>query len=115
MGDLSELRDRMRHFSEERGWEQFHDPKSLTLALMGEVGELAELMQWLPAGSAVESLTRDPLATRVAEEISDVLLYLVRLADVLQVDLPSSVHQKLDASEERFPPIDFFQRAPEKG
>src|ERR1700729_1871399 len=50
MADLGELRERMRQFSAERDWGQFHDPKSVLLALVGEVGELAELFQWLPAG-----------------------------------------------------------------
>jgi dCTP diphosphatase len=52
MSDLSELRDRMRRFTDDRDWGQFHDPKSVLLALVGEVGELAELFQWLPAGEA---------------------------------------------------------------
>lgn len=114
MSDLIDLRDRMREFTEERGWARFHDPKSLTLALVGEVGELAELLQWLPADSATERLSREPLATRVAEEISDVLLYLVRLADVLGIDLPGAATRKLDDSRERFRPDEYFQRAPEK-
>ena len=71
MNDLIDLRDRMRQFTDERGWAQFHDPKSLALALVGEVGELAELLQWLPADTAREALTTEPLSTRVAEEISD--------------------------------------------
>jgi NTP pyrophosphatase (non-canonical NTP hydrolase) len=114
MSDLTDLRDRMRQFTDERGWAQFHDPKSLTLALVGEVGELAELLQWLPAESALDSLTQEPLATRAAEEISDVLLYLVRLADVLKIDLPAAANRKLDGSEERFKPGDYFDRAPQR-
>ena len=114
MTDLMDLRDRMRQFTDERGWAQFHDPKSLTLALVGEMGELAELMQWLPAETARESLTTEPLATRIAEEISDVLLYLVRLADVLDVDLADSARLKLGAAHGRFPANEVFDRAPEK-
>ena len=52
MADLGELRERMRQFSAERDWGQFHDPKSVLLALVGEVGELAELFQWVPADDA---------------------------------------------------------------
>ena len=87
MSDIRDLTEAMRQFSEERDWTRFHDPKSLTLALMGEVGELAELLQWLPA-SDVDDVVREPrLHGRLAEELADVLLYLVRLADVLGVDL----------------------------
>ena len=115
MSDLIDLRDRMREFTEERGWAQFHDPKSLVLALVGEVGELAELVQWLPAEEARALLTSEPRSTRVAEEISDILIYLVRLADVLDVDLPSAAHAKLTAAEGRFHPDDVRGRAPLKG
>jgi len=105
----------MRAFTAERDWEQFHDPKSLMLALVGEVGELAELFQWLPSAEA-QSLARiEPLATRVAEEMSDVLLYLVRLADVLDVDLAASANAKLSSSERRFPSSDVSGVAPTKG
>ncbi len=92
----------MRDFTSERDWEQFHDPKSLVLALVGEVGELAELFQWLPSQEA-ESLAKvEPLASRVGEELSDVLLYLVRLADVLEIDLVPAATSKLESARGRF-------------
>ena len=78
VSDLIELRDRMRVFTEERDWGQFHDPKSLLLALVGEVGELAELLQWLPADRAVDLALEEPLKTRLSEELADVLVYLVQ-------------------------------------
>ncbi len=112
MSDLIDLRDQMRLFTEERGWGQFHDPKSLALALVGEVGELAELLQWLPADSARDELMRPPLSSRVAEEISDVLLYLVRLADVLDIDLATAAGDKLAAAHGRFPVEQVFNSAP---
>lgn len=111
---LTGIRDRMREFSRVRDWEKFHDPKSLTLALVGEVGELAELLQWLPVDEVVERAKAEPLRTRLGEEISDVLLYLVRLADVCGVDLPVAVNSKVLSSEERFPPVDYFGQAPPK-
>ncbi len=87
MADLSELRELMREFSAARDWGQFHDPKSVLLALVGEVGELAELFQWLPADQARRLAGDEPLRTRAGEELADVLLYLVLLADVLGIDL----------------------------
>jgi dCTP diphosphatase len=101
--DLEALRDRMRQFTAERDWGAFHDPKSLLLALVGEVGELAELLQWLPAADAAKLGRSEPLHTRAAEEISDVLLYLVRLADVLEVDLAAAAHAKLTDAARRYP------------
>jgi NTP pyrophosphatase (non-canonical NTP hydrolase) len=101
--DLVSLRDRMRLFTAERGWSGFHDPKSVLLALVGEVGELAELFQWLPAADAATLARREPLHTRAAEEISDVLLYLVLLADVLDIDLGASANAKLTQAALRYP------------
>lgn len=101
---LSGIRDRMRLFTEARDWERFHDPKSLTLALVGEVGELAELLQWLPAEQVTRLAADEPLRTRLGEELSDILLYLVRLSDVLDVDLPSALAAKMTEIESRFPP-----------
>jgi dCTP diphosphatase len=104
----------MHQFTVERDWEQFHDPKSLVLALVGEVGELSELFQWLPAAQAQALATTDPLRGRVAEEMSDVLLYLVRLADVLDIDLGAVARAKLASSAERFSPDEFQGVAPVK-
>jgi len=93
----------MREFTTARDWEQFHDPKSLALALVGEVGELAELLQWLPAENVVEMAGDDPLRSRLGEEVSDVLIYLIRLADVLHLDLAAAVESKMNANDNRFP------------
>lgn len=114
MSDLDDLTERMRAFTHARAWEQFHDPKSLILALVGEVGELAELFQWLPADSAAVLAREEPLKTRVGEELSDVLLYLVRLADVLEINLSEAASAKLASSEDRFRPEAFHGQAPVK-
>lgn len=105
----------MRDFTDQRDWAQFHDPKSLILALVGEVGELAELFQWLPTDEAARLAAAEPLRTRVGEEIADVLLYLVRLADVLGLDLAERAGEKLARAGERFPARDVRGEAPIKG
>jgi dCTP diphosphatase len=114
VSDLIELRDRLREFTDERDWAQFHDPKSLILALAGELGELAELFQWLPAGEAAERASAEPLRSRAGEEIADVLLYLIRLADVLGLDLAEVAGRKLAASHDRFPADEHRSNAPTK-
>jgi NTP pyrophosphatase (non-canonical NTP hydrolase) len=101
--DLLALRDRMRTFTAERDWSGFHDPKSVLLALVGEVGELAELFQWLPATDAAKLGKTEPLRTRAGEEMSDVLLYLVLLADVLDIDLGAAANAKLTQAALRYP------------
>jgi NTP pyrophosphatase (non-canonical NTP hydrolase) len=114
VSDLSDLRDRMRRFTNERDWAQFHDPKSLVLALMGEVGEVAELFQWLPAAEARERAGQQPLRRKVEDELADVLLYLVRLADVLDVDLHQAATVKLAHNAARYPAEQVRAVAPER-
>jgi len=114
VSELEDLQARFREFSRERDWEQFHDPRSLILALVGEVGELAELFQWPGPQIGKASDITSELNRRASEEISDVLLYLVRLADVLEVDLIEAANNKLDAASIRFPRDDFHGRAPAK-
>ena len=94
VSDLIEIRDAARAFIAEREWEQFQDPKSVMLALVGEVGELAELLQWLPAEAARELAHEEPLHTRLSEEMADVLVYLVGLADQCGVDLRAGRHRQ---------------------
>jgi NTP pyrophosphatase (non-canonical NTP hydrolase) len=103
MSDLGELRRGMREFADERDWGSFHDPKSVLLALVGEVGELAELLQWLPAGDVTELAKEAALRQRLGEEMSDVLLYLVLLSDVLGIDLAAAARAKLADAHRRYP------------
>lgn len=111
---LRALSAELREFARERDWEQFHDPKSLVLAMMGEVGELAELLQWIPSDDATEHFSDPARKQRIGEELSDVLTYLLRLSDVLGVDLATATHAKLAASRERFRPEETRGIAPLK-
>lgn len=101
VSDFNDLRDAMRKFTADRDWERFHDPKSLLLALVGEVGELTELFQWLPADDASDLARQEPLRTRAGEEMADVLLYLVRLADVIGIDLRDATDRKFALNAEK--------------
>lgn len=114
MAEIEELAAAVREFSRERDWEQFQDPKSLVLALVGEVGELAELFQWVPAADAVEHFAAPDRHARAGEEMADVLVYLVRLADVLGVDLGAAARTKLADSHRRFPVADHRGVVPHK-
>jgi dCTP diphosphatase len=101
MTDLIDLRDRLRTFSDARDWDQFHSPKNLAMALGVEVAELAEHFQWLTEEQSAD-LSSDKL-TDVSGELADVLIYLVRLADKLDVDLAAAASAKLTANEQRYP------------
>ncbi|WEN41788.1 hypothetical protein CKCBHOJB_01363 [Thauera sp. GDN1] len=98
---LSELRDELRRFAAEREWERFHTPKNLAMALSGEAGELIEHFQWLSAEQSA-SLPA-PEREAVALEMADVLLYLVRMADVLGIDLADAARRKMAINARRYP------------
>ena len=107
---VDELRSRLREFARERDWEQFHTPKNLAMALAGEVGELLEIFQWLTPEQATEVMDSGR-ADDVRDELADVTIYLVRLADMLGVDLLEAAHTKLERNHDRFPPGDVRGRA----
>lgn len=111
---VEDLQADLRTFRDERDWGKFHDPKSLILALVGEVGELAELFQWVPADQALAEFSSGSRQERAAEEMSDVLIYLLNLADVLGVDLLAAAHEKLLAASARFPTTEHQGFAPTK-
>ncbi|UCE32488.1 MAG: nucleotide pyrophosphohydrolase [Burkholderiales bacterium] len=98
---LPELRDALRRFADERDWDQFHAPKNLAIALSVEASELLEHFQWLPDESS-HALPPEKLA-EVRDEMADVLLYLVRLADKLDVDLFDAAQRKLRRNAEKYP------------
>ena len=98
---LTELRDAMRRFAAERDWDRFHTPKNLAMALSGEAGELIEHFQWLTAEESA-SLPA-PVRDEVALELADVLLYLVRLGDVLGIDLAEAARRKIAINAQRYP------------
>lgn len=97
------MQERLEGFAERRDWNQFHTPKNLAMALAGEVGELVEILQWLtPEESA--SISNDPAEKkRVAEELADVAIYVLRLADKLGIDLEEAIEAKMALNEERYP------------
>jgi NTP pyrophosphatase (non-canonical NTP hydrolase) len=103
---FDDVTQRLRGFAAARAWEPYHTPKNLVMALSGEVGELTSLFQWLtPAES--DAWREDPaLEANVLDEIADVTLYLLQLADRLGVDLTAAAHAKIDRNELRFPPPD---------
>jgi dCTP diphosphatase len=101
--DLDGLARRLRDFADERDWNQFHSPKNLSMALAGEVGELVEIFQWMTEAESKAAGSSARTAAAVREELADVTLYLVRLVDVLGVDLNAAVADKLRANAAKYP------------
>jgi NTP pyrophosphatase (non-canonical NTP hydrolase) len=98
---LDELRERLRNFVRERDWEQFHSPKNLAMAMIVEAAELVEHFQW-----ATEQESRELSPEKRAEveqEIADTFIYLLRLSDVLGVDLIDAAHRKMDRNAQKYP------------
>jgi dCTP diphosphatase len=98
---LTELALRLREFAAARDWDQFHSPKNLAMALTSEAGELAAEFQWL-----TEEQSRAPNAEQLARirgECADVLIYLVRVADKLDIDLIAAAMAKIQENERRYP------------
>jgi dCTP diphosphatase len=98
---LTQLRDALREFAAERDWDQFHSPKNLASALSVEASELLEIFQWLTEEQS-RNLTPEQLA-HAREELADVLNYLVRLADKLDVNLMDAAREKIAKNALKYP------------
>lgn len=98
---IEDLRDRLRQFASDREWDQFHSPKNLAIALSVEAAELLEHFQWLTAEQS-ESLSPEAHAA-VRKEMADVLLYLIRLADKLDIGLIDAAREKLLENAQKYP------------
>jgi NTP pyrophosphatase (non-canonical NTP hydrolase) len=99
--DLAEIREIMRQFVSERDWDKFHTPKNLATALSVEASELLEPFQWLVSGDKSE--LDEVKLTAIRHEMADVLVYLVRLADKLDVDLLQAVQEKMVLNRAKYP------------
>jgi dCTP diphosphatase len=92
---------KIRDFAQDREWEGFHTPKNLTMALVGEAAELMEIFQWLTPDESIGVMS-GPQAYAVRDEVADVMTYLLRLVDVLGIDLDQAMSAKSSANAERY-------------
>lgn len=101
--DLGELQAELRHFAAERDWQPFHTPKNLTMALMVEAAELAEIFQWQTPDESQLAHEDAETQQRIGDEVADVLLYLLQVADHCKIDLPQAVRGKLAKNAVKYP------------
>ncbi|MPV36120.1 nucleotide pyrophosphohydrolase [Georgenia subflava] len=101
--DISDVLTRLRDFTDERDWAQFHTPRNLVLALVGEVGELAEVVQWRTDEEVLEHARTAEGHEALADEIADVFTYLLGIADALDIDLDEAVNAKITKNAEKYP------------
>lgn len=103
--DLKALQTTLREFAAEREWQPFHTPKNLAMALMVEAAELAEIFQWMTPEQSQAARGDLVLQEQVADEVADVLLYLVQIADHTGIDLKRAVGRKLVKNSKKRPPL----------
>jgi dCTP diphosphatase len=101
--DIGAIQRALRDFARERDWDQFHTPKNLVMAMAGEVGELTEIFQWLTAAESRRVMDDPRRAEAVRDEVADVLNYLLRLADLLDLDLEAASLAKIGKNAEKYP------------
>ncbi|WP_095051627.1 nucleotide pyrophosphohydrolase [Pseudomonas sp. Irchel s3b2] len=101
--DVDKIQQQLRTFAGERDWNQFHTPKNLATALSVEAAELLEIFQWLTDEQSLAIKTDHQRMDMVSQEIADVMMYLLRLADVLSIDLQQAVDQKMIINAEKYP------------
>lgn len=100
---LDRLQRRLVRFAAARGWEPYHTPKNLAVALSVEAAELVEIFQWLTPEQSAKVMEEPESAHRVADEVADVLAYLLQFCEVLGVDVLDALAAKIERNELRFP------------
>jgi len=101
--NIKEIQDKLAKFAEERDWDQFHSPKNLVMALTSEVGELNELFQWLTEEQSSIKDDDSPKVDEIGYEIADIFIYLLRLADKLDIDIEVAVREKIEINAKKYP------------
>jgi dCTP diphosphatase len=101
--DVAGLQAELREFARARDWEKFHDPKNLAMALTVEAAELMELFQWTTTSDSQDAKANPATLAAAREEMADVLIYLLRLSDVMAVDLEAAVRSKIGVNATKYP------------
>ncbi len=100
---INELRASVEAFITKRNWDHYHTPKNLAMSIAIEAAELMEHFQWLTNKQSLEVIQDDRTRTRVIDEIADILIYCLSLANKLDIDLSSAILDKLSRNEDRYP------------
>lgn len=105
---LEPLKRRIKDFVHNRAWEQFHNPKDLALSISVEAAELLELFQWQSADAVANAVKRPSFLERIGEELADVVIYALSLANALNLDLSTIVTAKIDANASKYPVSEYY-------
>ncbi len=100
---ITHLKNQVQRFIRDRDWEQFHDPKNVSMALASEVGELLDLFRWISSEKSFQVLEDEGIRTAVRLELADITMFLVDLANICDIDLASAVTEKMGINADRYP------------
>ena len=100
---VNTLREEVREFVKERDWERYHSPKNLAASIAIEAAEIMEHFQWYETGESRELVKNEETRTMVAEEVADVIIYCLALANQLDIDVSTAVRSKLESGRRRYP------------
>jgi len=103
--DIKNIQNQLSDFADERAWNQFHNPKNLAMALSVEASELVEIFQWLTPEQS-ESIMESSENEHVKEEVADIMIYLIRMADKLNINLDKAVSDKIIKNSKKHPKTD---------
>ena len=101
--DINKLQQALAIFAQERDWDQFHSPKNLASALSVEASEILELFQWLTPEQSLAIKDKPNEKQHVADEIADTFIYLLRLADKLEIDIEAAIESKMKRNADKYP------------
>ena len=98
---INEIKNKIRRFTNERNWDRFHSPKNLAMALSVEASELVEIFQWLNQEESKNLNMKEKES--VKEELADIFIYLIRIADKLDIDLEKAITHKMKVNAKKYP------------
>lgn len=101
--DIDELKHRLKKFAQDRDWEQFHSPKNLCMALGVEASELMEIFQWLTLEQSKRESLNEETMLHIEEEIADIILYSLRISDILGINISEALNSKIEKNAEKYP------------
>jgi NTP pyrophosphatase (non-canonical NTP hydrolase) len=101
--DIKQIQQELARFAAERDWDQFHTPKNLSMALAKEAAELLEIFQWLTEEQSMAVARDNENTARAADEIADIAIYLLRIADRLEIDIEAAIARKMALNAEKYP------------
>ncbi|MHA1166735.1 MAG: nucleotide pyrophosphohydrolase [Candidatus Hodarchaeales archaeon] len=100
---LDFLKNKAQEFVDEREWRKFHSPKNLVMSIAIEAAELMEVFQWLTVSESIESLQKEEILDKIREELADVMVYCISLANTTNIDITESILEKMRKNDLKYP------------